>query len=107
MESMFHILRRRYKEQIKLLINSRQDLPGHVEQCEQINLTPLPEADGLELLGRAAGRDVEWEGGIAEKLVEICKGNALTLTLLASILNKKRCTPKVRPIHDIVDGDGI
>jgi hypothetical protein len=80
---------------VRLVVNSRMDLGGGLEGASQIHLEALPAADGRQLLMVHGGQEVRWEDGQAEQLVEMCRGNALALTLVGGLLAARRCTPKV------------
>jgi hypothetical protein len=81
---------------VRLVVNSRMDLGGGLEGADQIHLEALPASDARQLLMVHAGQEVRWEGGQAAQLVEICRGNALALTLVGGLLAARRCTPEVR-----------
>ena len=80
---------------VMVLVTSRRSLGASLGRAVQLPLGALSSKGGAELLADLAGTNVHWGAGEAERLIHICFGNPLAITILAGFLHGQHCTPKV------------
>ena len=83
------------RRKVMVLVTSRQALGAVLGNAEQLRLGALSAEAGAKLLTDLAGAGVNWGGGEAERLVDICGGTPLAIKILAGFLIGQKCTPQV------------
>ena len=78
-----------------VLVTSRKPLGTSLNRAVQLRLGPLSAEASAELLITLSGTGVDWCAAEAEKLVDVCGGNPLAISILAGSLRGQLCTPKV------------
>jgi hypothetical protein len=87
------------RQHVLLLVCSRLELGYSLDGAPTVRLQRLPAPEAERLLRELGGSAVAWEPGQPERLVEVCCGNALLVTLLAGFICCGRISPKVPYRH--------
>ena len=81
---------------VTLLVTSRKAVNACLGGAAMLRLGAMTEAAGQELLLALAGDVADWGHNQAVKLVDMCRGNALAITILAGFIHGAYITPEVR-----------
>ena len=81
---------------VTVLVTSRKAVNACLGGAAMLRLGALSQAAGQELLLARTGDVADWGHNQALQLVEMCRGNALAISILAGFIRSEHITPEVR-----------
>ena len=96
------MLKELQQRRVMVLVTSRIALGANLGSALQLRIAALPSEMNQQLLIALTGDAVGLRPSNAEKLVDICGGNALAISILAGLLQGQYCTPEVHAAHPYI-----